>query len=51
MLSLTSRLQAIEMKYLRRDKGVARIDRIRNDKIKEDLETGTIKQTLEENKL
>lgn len=46
-----SRIQAMEMKYLRRVKGITRKDRIRNEVVREELGIESIDETIENNKL
>lgn len=46
-----SRIQATEMKYLRRVKGVTKMDRIRNEKIRQDLGTNPILEFIEQRQL
>lgn len=49
--TMKSRIQAIDMKYLRRTKGVTRRDRIRNDIIREELEIEPITNVIEKQQL
>ncbi|CAH1976651.1 unnamed protein product [Acanthoscelides obtectus] len=42
-----SKLQAVEMKYLRRVKGVTKMDKIRNETIKTELQTESILEHIE----
>ena len=46
-----SKIQASEMKYLRRVKGVTRQDRIRNDDIREELEIQSIGEFIEQRQM
>lgn len=46
-----SRLQALEMKYLRRVLGVTRMDRLRNDYIRKELEVESILELINKRKL
>lgn len=46
-----SKIQASEMKYLRRVKGVTRQDRIRNDFIREELEIQSIMEFIEQRQI
>lgn len=46
-----SKIQANEMKYLRRVKGVTRQDRIRNDDIREELEIQSIGEFIEQRQM
>ena len=46
-----SKIQAMEMRYLRKVKGVTRMDKIRNDIIREELGIESIMQKLDEQKL
>lgn len=48
---MKSRIQALEMKYLRAAKGVTRRDRIRNQTIREDLNVEPIIESIEKQKL
>ena len=48
---IKSRLQGMEMKYLRRVKGITRRDRIRNEAVREELKIEPILETIENNKL
>lgn len=49
--SMKSKIQAIDMKYLRRVKGITRRDRIRNDSVREELEIEPIHNAIEKQKL
>ena len=46
-----SNIQAVEMKYLRRVKEITRRDRIRNDRIREELEINSISDFIEQRQL
>ncbi|XP_044757812.1 uncharacterized protein LOC123315966 [Coccinella septempunctata] len=46
-----SRLQAMEMKYLRRVMGVTRRDRIRNELVREDLQVESLEEFIERRQL
>lgn len=46
-----STIQAAEMKYLRRVKGVTRMDKIRNERIREELEIQPITEFIEQRQL
>lgn len=46
-----SKLQATEMKYLRRVKGVTRLDRLRNEEIRKELEINSIHDFIEQRQL
>ena len=48
---LKSHIQAMEMKYLRRVKGVTRADKIRNDVIRSELEVEPALKIIEQNQL
>lgn len=45
------KLQTVEMKYLRRTKGVTRMDKIRNTQIREDLNMGSLEEFIEQRQL
>ena len=46
-----SKIQASEMMYLRRIKGITRLDKIRNDSIREELETVSVLEFIERRQL
>jgi hypothetical protein len=48
---MKSKIQAIEMKYLRAVKGITRRDRIRNTEVRKELETKSILEYIEEKQL
>jgi hypothetical protein len=48
---MKSKIQAIEMKYLRAVKGITRRDRIRNTEVRKELETEPILEYIEERQL
>lgn len=48
---LESKLQAVEMKFLRSVKGVTRMDRVRNTDIREELGTSALLEFIEERQL
>lgn len=49
--NMKSRVQAVEMKYLRAVKGVTRRDHIRNQEVREELEVKSAMETVEERQL
>ncbi|XP_031341011.1 uncharacterized protein LOC116169125 [Photinus pyralis] len=49
--AIKSKVQVMEMKFLRRIKGITRYDRIRNDTIREELGVETVIQTIETQQL
>uniref|UniRef100_A0A1Y1JWU5 Reverse transcriptase domain-containing protein n=1 Tax=Photinus pyralis TaxID=7054 RepID=A0A1Y1JWU5_PHOPY len=49
--NMKSKLQAVEMKFLRAVKGVTRIDRLRNTSIREELDIESIQEHIEKKQL
>lgn len=48
---LINKMQAMEIKYLRKERGVTLINKMRNAQIREDLQMNPIKKFVEHRKL